>query len=62
MRFEGSFLWEAEDRQTAENEALQEDEKLRIDLSGLFDFCRLFSDLLNCNGLHTQAVKAFSNT
>ncbi|MEI6396763.1 MAG: NYN domain-containing protein [Candidatus Taylorbacteria bacterium] len=36
--------WFDEDRQDAENKALQEDEKLRIKLDGLYDFVSLFSD------------------
>ena len=36
--------WFDEDRQDAENKALQEDEKLRIYLKGLYDFINLFSD------------------
>ena len=36
--------WFDEDRQDAENKALLEDEKLRINLAGLHDFVMLFSD------------------
>jgi uncharacterized LabA/DUF88 family protein len=35
--------WFDEDRQDAENKALQEDEKFRINLNGLNDFASLFS-------------------
>jgi uncharacterized LabA/DUF88 family protein len=37
-------FWFDEDRQDAENKALQDDEKFRIKLSGLSEFTRLFSD------------------
>jgi len=36
--------WFDEDRQDADNKALQEDEKFRINLEGLYDFVSLFSD------------------
>ena len=36
--------WFEEDRQAADNKALANDEKLVIDLEGLQDFCRLFSE------------------
>ncbi len=36
--------WFDEDRQDADNKALQEDEKFRINLEGLYDFASLFSD------------------
>ncbi len=36
--------WFDEDRQDSENKALQEDEKLRIKLDGLYDLASLFSD------------------
>ena len=37
-------FWFDEDRQNAEHQAMPEDEKLRINLSSLYDFCGLFSE------------------